>query len=166
MSCSLVKGESCEFDLANVSTETILDIRGSGLMQVNIRLGRPRSGPKSHCISSQLFSQSAVCSDAADARIVVSRLGNPGNDNVTTSEPSGTQLLGASRKEAVVPNCQTRMGIRRTGVLVFSSLPGCVGCRGIFCMFKPVPAPGSPTLTHLMRPRSEQKGTICLSVYQ
>ena len=138
MPCSLVKGKSCEYSFDHVSTETIRDISGSGLMEVNVRVGlakiRPQLSSQSHCFPSQLFNQLAVCSEAADGRVPLSRLGSSANNNVTTNVPIGTKQLDASREEAGFPNCHTRMGIRRTGGLVFSSLPGCVGCRGISCM--------------------------------
>ena len=108
-------------------------------MQVNIRLGmakiRPQLSGQSHCISSQLFGQSVVCSDAADDRIAVSRSGSSANENVTINVPIGTKpLLDASRKEAAVPNCQSRMGF--VGPAVWYPYPyrAAWDIVGYFCM--------------------------------
>lgn len=85
------------------------------------------------------------------------------NDNVTINVPIGTKPLGASREEAAVPNCHTRMGIRRTGGLVLLIPTRLRGVSWDILHVKPLPAFGSPTLTHPMRPRSEKK---VQSVYQ
>ena len=55
------------------------------------------------------------------------------------------------------------MGIRRTGGLVPLTPTGLRGMSWDILHVEPVPASGIPTLAHLMRPRSEKKGTICLS---
>ena len=160
MPCSLVKGKSCEYSFDHVSTETIRDISGSGLMEVNIRLGlakiRPQLSSQSHCFPSQLFNQLAVCSEAADGRVPLSRLGSSANDNVTTNMPIGMKTVRCIQRRSRCSQLSYSHGDssdRRIGILIPTRL------RGVswdILHVKPVPAPGSPTLMHLMRPRNEK----------
>ena len=82
------------------------------------------------------------------------------DNNVTNNVPIRAKPLTAPQYSKL----SARMGIHRTGGLVRLIPTRLRGMSWDILHVEPVPASCFPTLAHVMRPRSEKKGTICLSV--